>query len=158
MPNEVIELAYEEARAALREQDATLGGLRNRATGLLAATSVGVSFAAAVGFINTDPTKGSTFPAWAAWTLLPLILLAGGAVMAITWPGGWAFGPSAESILAAATYGIDEVRTATTTTMLASIAANEISLRWRMRLYQAAVLLLLIEAAALILTLVIGRR
>src|SRR4051794_3473473 len=50
-PNEVIKLAYEEARAALKEQDATLSNIRNRATGLLAAAAVGTSFAAAVGLL-----------------------------------------------------------------------------------------------------------
>jgi hypothetical protein len=51
-------LAYEEARAALREQDATLGSVRNRATGLLAAAAVGTSIAASVGLLNTDPGRG----------------------------------------------------------------------------------------------------
>ncbi len=82
----VVKLAFEEARAALKEQDATLGNLRNRATGLLAAVSVGTSFAASVGFLNTDPTKGAVFPQRAGWTLLPLTLLIGGGVMTILWP------------------------------------------------------------------------
>jgi len=45
MANEVIKLAYEEARAALKEQDATLSNIRNRPTGLLAAAAAGTSFA-----------------------------------------------------------------------------------------------------------------
>ena len=49
MTNEIVKLAFEEARAALKEQDATLGSLRNRAIGLLAAASVGTSFAASFG-------------------------------------------------------------------------------------------------------------
>src|SRR3954452_3505216 len=64
-PNEVIKLAYEEARAALKEQDATLSNIRNRATGLLAAAAVGTSFAAAVGLLNTDPARGTVLPIWA---------------------------------------------------------------------------------------------
>ena len=51
MANEVIKLAYEEARAALKEQDATLSNIRDRATGLLAAAAVGTSFAASVGLL-----------------------------------------------------------------------------------------------------------
>ena len=52
MANEVIKLAYEEVRAAaLKEQDATLSNIRDRATGLLAAAAVGTSFAASVGLL-----------------------------------------------------------------------------------------------------------
>lgn len=68
--DEVIRLAYDEARAALREQDATLANVRNRATGLLAAAAVGTSFGAAVGLLKTDPSRGYLFPRWAMWALL----------------------------------------------------------------------------------------
>jgi len=66
MANEVIKLAYEEARAALKEQDATLSNIRNRATGLLAAAAVGTSFAASVGLLCSTPTLQET-PAWPMW-------------------------------------------------------------------------------------------
>jgi len=62
MANEVIKLAYEEARAGLKEQDSTLSNIRNRATGLLAAAAVATSFAAAVGLLNTDPGRGAVLP------------------------------------------------------------------------------------------------
>jgi hypothetical protein len=126
VPNEVIKLAFEEARAALKEQDATLGNLRNRATGLLAAASVGTSFAASVGFVNTDPSKGPVFPQWAGWTLLPLTVLIGGAVMAILWPASrWSFGPTATMILGASDKDIDDVHRIATMAMIKAADSNQ---------------------------------
>jgi hypothetical protein len=84
--NEVIKLAYEEARAALKEQDATLSNIRNRATGLLAAAAVGTSFTATIGLLRTDPAKGVVLPHWAGWTLIALVVLIGSGVMAVLWP------------------------------------------------------------------------
>jgi hypothetical protein len=45
MSNDVIRLAYEKARAALKEQDATLSNVRNRANSLLAAATLSTSLA-----------------------------------------------------------------------------------------------------------------
>jgi len=60
MANEVIKLAYDEARAALKEPDATLSNIRNRPTGLLAAAAVGTSFDASVGLLCSTPTLQET--------------------------------------------------------------------------------------------------
>ena len=159
MANEVVKLAFEEARAALREQDATLNSLRNRATGLLATASVGTSFAASVGFINTDPGKGPVFPQWAGWTLLPLTLLIGVGVMAILWPANaWSFGPTAKMILDAADDDIDDVHRIATMAMVQAAGSNDAAIRIRMQAYQAAVVVLLLELVVLVLALVIGRR
>lgn len=158
MPNEVVKLAFEEARAALKEQDATLGNLRNRATGLLAAASVGTSFAASVGFLNTDPTKGVVFPPWAGWTLLPLTLLIGVGVMVILWPAAdWSYGPTAKVILDACDRDIDDVRRVATQAMLLAAESNDRAIGTRVRAYQGTVVVLLLEIVVLVLALVVGR-
>jgi hypothetical protein len=157
--NEVVKLAFEEARAALKEQDMTLGNLRNRATGLLAAASVGTSFAASVGFLNTDPAKGAVFPQWAGWTLLPLTVLIGGGVMVVLWPArGWSYGPTAKVILEASDQGIEDVRRIATTAMIRAVELNDRVIHGRVRAYQGTVIVILVEILVLVCALVIGGR
>lgn len=159
MPNEILTLAFDEARAALKEQDATLNGLRNRATGLLAAASVGTSFAASIGFLNADPGKGPAFPVWAGWSLLPLTVLIGAAVMAILWPTkDWSFGLTPQRILDAIDEDPDAVRRTATMAMIRAAEGNQKVIQFRMRAYRGAVAVLLLETAVLVLALVIGRR
>jgi hypothetical protein len=160
MGNEVIKLAYEEARAALKEQDVTLANVRNRAAGLLAAASVVTSLAAAVGLLNIDPNRGRTFPTWASWALVGLMVLIGIGVMAVLWPSqAWDFGPSPEIILANAEGDdIDAVRRTATRAMLLASESNSRKLAWRVRAYQATVLVLLGEVVLLMSTLVLARR
>jgi hypothetical protein len=157
--NAVIQLAYEEARAALREQDATLGNLRNRATGLLAAAAVGTSVAAAVGLLNTDPSRGPAFPAWAGWTLLALVALLGGGVLSILWPATrWAFGPAPARILQGSDQDIDAIRRHATQAMITSLASNGRSLERRMAVYRGTVGVLTSELLVLLAALILGRR
>jgi hypothetical protein len=160
MGNEVIKLAYEEARAALKEQDATLANVRNRAAGLLAAASVVTSLAAAVGLLNVDPDRGPTFPTWAGWALVGLMVLIGAGVMAVLWPSqAWDFGPSPEIILANAEGDdIDAVRGTATEAMLLASKSNDRKLTWRVHAYQATVLVLLLEVVLLMSVLLLVRR
>jgi hypothetical protein len=44
--------------AAVAQQDVTLTNLRGRATGLLAAVTIGTPFAGGLGLFSVDPTKG----------------------------------------------------------------------------------------------------
>src|SRR4051794_1827093 len=119
MADEVTRLAYDEARTALREQDATLGNVRNRATALLAAAAVGTSFSATAGLLNTDPSRGFTFPKWAAWSLLVVIALIAIGVMAVLWPAPtWNFGPSPRALLKRAGEDVDVVLRAATESMV----------------------------------------
>src|SRR5688500_3313215 len=98
--DEIVRLAYDEARAALREQDATLANLRNRASALLAAAAVGTSFAATVGLLNVDPKRGDALPLWAGWILLSSVALVGVGVLVVLWPAtNWQFGPNAGRLL-----------------------------------------------------------
>jgi hypothetical protein len=154
MADEVLQLAYDEARAALREQDATLSNVRNRATGLLAAAVVGTSFSATAGLLNTDPGRGRTFPGWAAWALLVVIVLIAVGVMAVLWPArAWTFGPSPNGLAARAPDGIDAVLRAGIAGMTTAIASNSRLLEQRMAVYRATVLVLLIQIGLLVVAL-----
>ncbi|SDC56394.1 hypothetical protein SAMN05660690_1922 [Geodermatophilus telluris] len=158
MTDAVVRLAYDEARTALREQDATLANVRNRATALLAATAVGTSFAATVGLLNVDPRRGPVFPAWAGWLLLSCVVVVGAGVMVVLWPTrGWLFGPSARKILDCAGQDCDEVLTAATQAMVAGIASNDRRLRRRMTAYRVTVVVLMTQVALLVLAMVLAR-
>jgi hypothetical protein len=161
MPDEVIKLAADVARETLKQQDATLASVRNRATGLLAAATVGTSFAAAAGFMNTDPAKGQVLPLWSAWALLALVLLIGACVMYVLWPvPHWTYGPSSARILQAADDGndLDDVLRKATVGMNKAIGSQMDPIRQRVAAYRVGVVILLIETAVLLITLLVGRR
>jgi hypothetical protein len=157
--DEVLKLAYEEARAALREQDATLGSVRNRATGLLGAAAVGTSIAAAVGLLNTDPQRGHLLPGWATWSLLALVVVLGAGVMVVLWPAPrWRFGPAPARLLEAAGEDITRVRRSATQAMIAALASNDRALGRRMAVYRLTVGILTLELVVLLLALILTRR
>jgi hypothetical protein len=156
MAGEVIQLAYDEARAALREQDTTLSNVRNRATALLAAAAVGTSFSAAAGLLNADPARGHVFPRWAAWALLLVIALIAIGVMVVLWPvPTWTFGPSPRALLGRATDDVDVVLRAAVEGMALAIASNDRVLKQRVVAYRATVLVLVLEIGLLVVTLLV---
>jgi hypothetical protein len=158
MVGEVTRLAYDEARAALREQDATLANVRNRATALLAAAAVGTSFSASAGLLNTDPSRGRVFPLWAAWALLVAVVLISMGVIAVIWPvGAWQFGPSPSKLLSKAEDEPDDVLKGATSAMVQAIAANDRLLDQRMTAYRATVVLLMLEISLLVVALLLAR-
>jgi hypothetical protein len=159
MADEVLELAYNAATAALREQDATLTSLRNRGTALLSAAAVGTTFAAAVGLLNVDPGRGPVFPLWSGWMLLVLIAVIGVSVMTVLWPAsGWSFGPDAEAFLKNEGSDIDDVRRAVTRALAVACRSNSKALKLRMTAYRLGVAFLLVEVFVLVLALLISSR
>ncbi|GAA3161610.1 hypothetical protein GCM10010531_11610 [Blastococcus jejuensis] len=157
MADEVLKLAYDEARSALREQDTTLSNIRNRATGLLAAAVVGTSFSATAGLLNTDPGRGRTFPEWAAWLLLIVIILIAVGVMAVLWPiRAWTFGPSPSALATRVDDGVDAVLRAAIEGMASAIASNGRLLEQRVAVYRATVLVLMLEIGLLVVALILA--
>lgn len=158
MVGEVARLAYDEARAALREQDATLANVRNRATALLAAAAVGTSFSATVGLLNTDADRGRVFPLWAAWALLAAVVLIATGVLVVLWPvPTWQFGPSPGKLLSKAADDVNDVFRAATSAMVVAIASNDRLLDQRMAAYRATVVLLMLEICLLVVALLLAR-
>lgn len=156
MAEEITRLAYDEARAALREQDATLANVRNRATGLLAAAAVGTSFAAGVGLLNTDPARGATFPLWAGWTMFGLITSIGVGVSIVLWPvTRWSFGPHPAALLRHASHDADDTLRRATEAMIVAMASNDRLLTRRMTTYRITVGVLMIDILLLVAALLI---
>lgn len=155
-PNPVIKLAYDEARAALGEQDDTLANVRNRATGLLAAAAVGTSFSATAGLLNTDPARGEVFPVWGAWLLLAMLVGIALGVTVVLWPtGGWVYGPEPGRLLTSANRELDEVLTLATRAMITAIASNALILSRRVTAYRLTASALVVEVALLVLILIV---
>ena len=158
MADAVVELAYTEARAALREQEASLSNVRNRATGLLAAATVATSLSATSGLLNTDPDRGRVFPGWAGWLLLLAVALIAAGVLAVLWPArAWSFGPSPGTLLMQAGKDVDTVRRTAIRAMVASIDTNDRVLRRRLDAYRATAVVLMFEIGVLVTTLIFVR-
>ncbi|TYP86881.1 hypothetical protein [Blastococcus xanthinilyticus] len=155
MAGELTQLAYDEARAALREQDATLTSVRNRATGLLGAAAVATSFSTTVGLLNVDPARGGVLPTWAGWVLLFSVALIGVGVMVVLWPApDWNFGPSARKLLDSVGAETDVVMQAATRAMIAGMASNDRRLERRMTAYRASVVVLMAQLVLLVLAMI----
>lgn len=157
MADEVLVLAYDSALSALREQDATLNSLRNRATGLLAAVAVGTSVATGVGLQGSPGDGGTTLPTWAGWLMLLLVAGIGAGVLVVLWPTSrWSFGPDPARLLASSGDDVDRVRRVATAALIEAIAANDRTLTRRMHAYRVGAVLLMLETVVLLLALITG--
>lgn len=151
--NRALELAYDAAEALLKGQDATLGNIRTRASNLLTVAALLTSFAAGLGLIRTDPTKGATLPPWAAWLLLGALITMGILVLFVLWPVRvWHFGPDPKVILDRHLEGESEsdIRRYVSGEMVGGIGVNRKTLVQRQRVFRYAVILLLAEVGILI--------
>ena len=152
MGDERLQMAYDAGKAALAQQDTTLGNIRNRATGLLTTAGLATSFAAGLGLLNTDPTKGSVFPIWAAFTLIGLFAAIGVISIAILWPMQFGFGPDSGLILSKVRGGssTDEIVFYVAGELTRWRGVNDTKLKRRMRAFEAGGILLIVEIGVLI--------
>ncbi len=145
-------LAFDAAVARLQQQDTTLGNLRTRASNLLVTAALLTSFAAGVGLISADATKGQTLPGWAAVALVAILMLVGTVVLIIHWPfSRWAFGASSQKIMTRIAAGddIDAIRTYVVGELIQARNENDERLHRCSWLYRIAVALLVLEVAIL---------
>lgn len=157
--DEVIKLAHEEARAKLREQDATLRSVRNRTTALLAAAAVGTSIAGAavVALVNSDSEGAHGISSWAGWSLLSLAAVFGAGLVMVLWPTPpWLVDPGPAQLLESAGEDIDLVLRAATQTMIEALTSNDQVLRRHRAAYRLTVGLAL-ELVVLVLVLILSR-
>lgn len=158
MADEVLKLAYEAALAALKEQDTSLKSVGNRATGLLSASALGTSFAAAIGVLNTDAARGPVVPQWAGWSMLTLVMLIGVACIMVLWPtSDWNFGTSPRTLLDHAGKDVDEVLSGATKALADAVDANERRIEVRSLLYRIGAMLLVGQTVVLVLALLASR-
>jgi hypothetical protein len=151
----IIELGYEAALTALAQQDETLGNFRGRATSILSATTVATSLAAGVGLLNTDRTKGSVIPVWAALAILVLAVAIGVAALFVLWPvKDWTYGPEPLDYLPArrAPGDLDAFLGTAVTSLREDYDANSPRLECRAGALRLAVGLLVLEMAAVVAT------
>ena len=94
-PDTLYELAYNAAVDVLKQQDATLANMRNRASGLLATAALAASFATSVGLFGAGATGSKPIPHQYGWVLLATVILIGVASSIVLWPvQRWGYGPN----------------------------------------------------------------
>jgi hypothetical protein len=146
-----MKLAYDAAVNELTREDTTLGNLRNRSSGVLTIAALITSFAAGIGFIQIDPTKGTTFPNWAAITLLVILTVIVALNVVIMWPIDFAFGPNAGAFLLDCENPADgPIDREMVNRLIKSAGANSKKINSRVKLFQVAVLLLGAEVAVIL--------
>lgn len=151
--DELVDLAYEAAKARLASQTSAFESLRTRASGILGVATLVTSFSAGLGLINVDPTTGRLLPAWAPWTLMGLLLAVGWCAFVILLPTRqWSHGPSARIIMEKWAGGAAErdALVFLTGAMVDAQLQNSTELGRRAWAYRVAVLLLLAQVLTLV--------
>jgi hypothetical protein len=153
-PDTRLELAYDAGEKRLALQLSTLGNVRTRANSLLATAALFTSFAAGLGLINTDRTKGPVLQPYTVIALFVIFVLLGLTVLYITtWPApGVSFGPPAQRIMEKYDQGDDEasIRKSIIDGMIKAACNNEDQIRRRQSALRAAAVLLMCEIALLV--------
>lgn len=99
----LVDLAYEAAVDRLEEQRSRLEGLRTRAAALFSVAGVVVTFATGIGLFGKDSNNGATLPNWCLYSLMGVLLLLGGCVVAALQPTeNWLHGPPVDLLLTGA--------------------------------------------------------
>lgn len=153
-----MKLSYEAADRVLHYQQAILQNLRNRATGVLAASVVVLALPYTLGLAATSTAgTGSVrppLPLWTSWTLLGITVVISAFMMAALWPlDNWAFTADAGKILEMRDCGRSEsdVLKSQTEGMIVGGKKNFALLARKHTWYRVALALLLAEAAVLTL-------
>ncbi|MFG3263982.1 hypothetical protein [Streptomyces bobili] len=147
-PNaERYKLAYDAAQRQLASQDGSLGSLRNRATGLFAASAFLVTASTTLGLLGGDDRR--EFPLWASIALLCIIIVQGVLVMAVLWPARFHFGPNIDEMLNPRLREVSDTspNEHLVEEMASLIDENIHTIERRCLLYQAAILCLLAEVS-----------
>jgi hypothetical protein len=151
-------LAYNAAVDVLKQQDGTLSSTRNRASGLLATAVLAASFSTSVGLLGTGLTGNKPIAHQYAWVLLATVISIGIVSSIVAWPvHRWGYGPDPKRLLDA----IEKehliagqlYRDFTILLVQASIR-NHRQITYRVRCYQAGILLLIVEVGTIILAII----
>jgi hypothetical protein len=154
-----VQLAYTAAVNTLSRQNGTLNNLRSRATALLTVAALSTSFSTGVGLLNTNHSNGSTFPTWAAYTLLGIVVVIGALCVFILWPiKDFGYDPSANYILERSDQGesVDQIARSLALVMIQGRIDNERGIDLRMKAFEVGAVLLIGEVAVLVIALAAG--
>jgi hypothetical protein len=150
----LYELAYNAAVDVLKQQDATLANMRNRASGLLATAALAASFATSVGLFGAGTAGSKPIPHQYGWVLLATVILIGVASSIVLWPvQRWGYGPDPILILEAVEKdGLtgNQFYDKFARLLVGAHARNAPKLIFRVRCYQAGILLLIVEVGTMI--------
>jgi hypothetical protein len=157
-PDTLYELAYSAAVDILKLQDATLSNLRNRASGLLATAVLAASFSTSVGLLSAGSAENNTIAHQYGWVLLATVILIGIMSSIVAWPvRRWGHGPDPARLLKAVEKeGLlaGQLYREFTVLLVQAGARNARALAYRVRCYQAGILLLVVEVGTLIFAII----
>ncbi|WP_159403891.1 hypothetical protein [Streptomyces sp. NRRL S-646] len=151
--DELVDLAYEAAKAKLASQTSAFESLRTRASGVLGVAALMTSFSTGLGLVHADSAKGGLLPSWTAWALLGILLALGCCAFIILVPTKlWLHGPSARIIMDLWESGAapTDAKVTVVTALVTAQHRNSKALGRRSWAYRGAVLLLLAEALTLV--------
>jgi hypothetical protein len=152
--DERVQLAYTAAANVLTRQNGTLSNLRNRTTALLTIAALATSFGTGVGLINTNHSNGTTFPTWAAYTLLGIVIVIGALCVYVLWPiAAFGYDPSVQFILDRTDEGLDVdiILRKLAVVMVKGSRDNDRGIDLRMKAFECGAILLVAEVAVLVI-------
>jgi hypothetical protein len=152
-----ISLAYDAGVSALKQQDATLANLRNRATGVFSTAALVAVIGGGLGLIHLDPADGSVLPAWTAVVLLIILAIVGLLFVLIQWPvKNWSYGLHPRLILDRATESrdIERIKRELAIDLGEAMEENERRIRLGSRLLPAIGVLLVAEVVIFVIGMV----
>lgn len=153
MQDEVVPVALEILKARAVAQDATVGNLRTRATGVLSVAALIVTFTSSVGLLANDTSHGGyRLHAAAAWTLVGLLVLLALATSFVQLPMTWTLDPGTEvfgdrTLLVGQRAALEELEI--------GVERNRLQIRLLLRIYVGSLGLLTFEVIVLTLDLAV---
>ncbi|WP_197382858.1 hypothetical protein [Mycolicibacterium mengxianglii] len=153
MSNQGIELAYNAGIDQLAAQTTTMESLRTRANNILAATALFISFAAGVGLINTDPSRGAVLHPTAGVLLFAVVVALSCCALYVVWPAkNWVFVTSAKKILERYDAGDDEaaIRRYVIGELIEGAKSNHAKMKAKQKAFRWAASLLVAEIVLLV--------
>jgi hypothetical protein len=148
-----LEIATDAGVATLKRQGDTLNSLRNRASAVLSVAALVISVGGGIGLIRTGASHGAVLPRWAGFSLMAVVILIGILVVTVQWPvRRWAYGLGPGPVFELSK-GKDEVGLLRDLILLMAEAVekNERVLGKRIRYYQIATVLLVVEVIIFVL-------
>lgn len=147
MSDKRLELAVEQGVDILKIQDTTLGNVRNRAAGTLAAASLVTSIAAGLA-VKQNSTL--SVPKWTVLSLLGILVVIGISTVGVQWSvKRWGFGLDPRLILKRVDEGDDEdaLSRYLIGQLIEAMKRNDGAINFRLKLYRLAATLLVAEVA-----------
>lgn len=158
MADKRFEIASDAGVATLKRQGDTLNSLRNRASAVLSVAALVISVGGGIGFIKTGASHHAALPRWAGFSMLAVVISIGILAVAVQWPvRRWAYGLGPGPVFQLLKgKDEDELLRHLILLMVEAVEKNERVLRKRIRYYQIATVLLVVEVVIFVLAITIS--